>query len=87
MSIRPQLKQVQDTQPFTTVVHIGKRDFDRFSMIKVDEETMSRFDGITAPMITAMVNNSLENRELTKMRDSLLPKLISGELDVSEIEI
>jgi len=33
------------------------------------------------------LNNLLENQHLSQIRDSLLPKLMSGEIDVSEVKI
>lgn len=39
------------------------------------------------PLIGQYLNNRLENEKLTKLRDTLLPKLMSGELDVSNIDL
>ena len=36
------------------------------------------------PIMDVIRNNSLENRHLTALRDTLLPKLMSGEMDVNE---
>lgn len=49
-------------------------------------EEMGAFEQIAAPIDAAILNNWKENCRLIAMRDSLLPKLTSGELDVSEIE-
>ena len=50
-------------------------------------EEMGAFEQIAAPIDAAILNNWKENCRLIAMRDSLLPKLMSGELDVSEIEL
>lgn len=41
----------------------------------------------TQPLVGAYLNNRLENEKLTALRDGLLPKLMSGELDVSTLDI
>lgn len=81
-TIKPLLNKIEQTQVATTVIHIGKKDFDAFEIILPDEATLDSFDSITAPMIEQIVNNRLQNKRLAVLRDTLLPKLMSGELDV-----
>ena len=86
-TIKPLLNKIEQTQVATTVIHIGKKDFDAFEIILPDEATLDSFDSITAPMIEQIVNNRLQNKRLEILRDTLLPKLMSGELDVSDIDL
>ena len=86
-TIKPLLNKIEQTQVATTVIHIGKKDFDSFEVVLPDEATLDGFDSITAPMIEKIVNNRLQNKRLAVLRDTLLPKLMSGELDVSNIEL
>lgn len=86
-TIKPLLNKIEQTQVATTVIHIGKKDFDAFEIVLPDEATLDSFDSITAPMVEKIVNNSLQNKRLAVLRDTLLPKLMSGELDVSKIEL
>lgn len=86
-TIKPLLKFIEDTEAATTVIHIGKNDFDKFNFIMPDEKTMNEYDEITFPMYNQISNNLLENTRLIKLRDTLLPKLISGEIDVSNIKL
>ena len=51
------------------------------------KKEMDRFEGIVAPMDAAIRNNYEEICHLEAIRDSLLPRLISGELDVSDIDL
>ena len=81
-TIKPLLNKIEQTQVATTVIHIGEKDFDAFEIILPDEATLDSFDSITAPMIEQIVNNRLQNKRLAVLRDTLLPKLMSGELDV-----
>lgn len=86
-TIKPLLNKIEQTQVATTVIHIGKKDFDAFEIVLPDEATLDSFDSITAPMVEKIVNNSLQNKRLAVLRDTLLPKLMSGELDVSRIDL
>ena len=52
-----------------------------------DNETLDRFNSLIAPMAAAIVSNQDENNKLADLRDALLPKLMSGEIDVSEVKI
>ena len=86
-TIKPLLNVIEQTQVATTVIHIGKKDYDAFEITLPDKTSLDRFDEITAPMIDQIVTNRLENKQLAALRDALLPKLMSGELDVSNIDI
>jgi type I restriction enzyme S subunit len=52
-----------------------------------DSVTLAKFEEIVAPMYLAMQHNKLESNKLTALRDALLPKLMSGELDVSNLDL
>lgn len=54
-------------------------------VIPADDE-ISRFHSIAGPMFEQVLNKQLENDSLAEMRDALLPRLMSGELDVSNID-
>ena len=86
-TIKPLLYGIEQTQVATTVIHIGKKDFDAFEITLPDPSTLDDFDALTAPMIRVIVSNSFENKRLAALRDILLPKLMSGEIDVSDIQL
>lgn len=52
-----------------------------------DEETLQKFEALVSPMYKAMQKNENQSANLASIRDTLLPKLMSGELDVSDIDI
>ena len=58
-----------------------------FPATKADESTLKEFDALVTPLFDAMLNADRENFKLAAMRDALLPKLMSSEIDVSEVEI
>lgn len=63
---------------------------DRVKMLKLllpDNISLSRFNSIIAPMASTIILNQEENQKLAGLRDTLLPKLMSGEIDVSSIQL
>ena len=57
------------------------------TIIIPSQDSMIRFNNIIEPMAISMYNNIIESRRLAELRDTLLPKLMSGELKVNEVEI
>ena len=86
-TIKPLLFAIERTQVATTVIHIGKKDYDAFEFNLPNESVLDRFDELTAPMMKQIVSNNFENKRLAATRDALLPKLMSGEIDVSDIRL
>lgn len=58
-----------------------------FPFSKPNDITLSRFDGLIVPLFKYMNNIARENHRIAAIRDTLLPRLMSGEIDVSNIEI
>ncbi len=50
-------------------------------------EEISKFNATVKPMFESIINNQSESLRLSLLRDTILPKLMSGELDVSDIEL
>lgn len=48
---------------------------------------LEEFEIMVTPLYTAIQENDVQNKALAKMRDALLPKLMSGEIDTSTAEI
>ena len=59
--------------------------FDTFLLANPDQETLAKFESVTRPMFQLIQSLALKNANLRATRDLLLPKLISGELDVSAV--
>lgn len=58
-----------------------------YNIVLPDDKTLRSFCSIVTPMYDAIENNIKENQKLAITRDTLLPKLMSGELDVSDIDL
>ena len=52
-----------------------------------DEDTLSKFNELIIPMTSTVISNQEENARLSQLRDALLPELMSGEIDVSDINL
>ena len=58
-----------------------------YPTILPDSETLRRFDDVVKPMFLQMQNLTRESHKLADMRDAILPRLMSGELDVSDLDL
>lgn len=52
-----------------------------------DSTTLAKFNDFCRPIFELQAKSEQENRDLATLRDSLLPRLMSGEIDVSTIDI
>ena len=84
-SIFAPLAQVEATETATTVIHIGKNDIDRFTVIIPDAPVVEAFKRQCQPWYDQIVANKQQSRTLAALRDTLLPKLLSGELSVAAL--
>ena len=66
---------------------IVTRDFDTETISVISETESSRLLSLITPMMSAIHANAEENLRLASLRDSLLPKLMTGEIDVSAVSI
>ncbi len=82
--IKPQLAFFEATKDGTTVIHLGKRDIDTFSVMVPPTDVMRRFAAIVDPLAALAVELCWESRTLAEIRDALLPKLVSGEIRVPD---
>lgn len=58
-----------------------------YPIVLPSEVALAEFNIIALPLIKQIYSNRAENKRLSLLRDTLLPKLISGELDVSDIDL
>lgn len=70
------------TQPLIT-----QGDMNKVSILLPDVDTLNEFESLAGTLMSQYETNILENNLLANIRDTLLPKLMSGELDVSNIDI
>ena len=66
---------------------INRNSLNEMPILIPSSEKLDEFEALTSPMNAAIRNNYDEICRLEQLRDSLLPKLMSGELDVSDIDL
>lgn len=66
---------------------ITTRDFESESIMQLSDADAMAFLDVAEPMYQNILSNSIENLRLATLRDALLPKLMSGEIDVSAIQV
>lgn len=71
----------------TTQQQLTVPDFRKTEIILPTKEEMVSFTGVVSPLFETMWANQAENAKLADLRDTLLPRLVSGELDVSDIDL
>ena len=68
-------------------VNLSSTEIKASQTVLPTEKVNTAFSEITLPMFETIINNQLENQRLTQLRDTILPKLMSSELDVSNIDL
>ena len=71
----------------SVIPHLYQKDFMEFAFPLPNADEMSQFDALTSPLFATIIKNLRENEFLTATRDALLPKLMSGKIDVSVVRI
>lgn len=64
----------------------NKTDFKNLPIFLPPDDLLEQFHQIVKPMFELINENNTENQALTRTRDTILPRLMSGELDVSDID-
>lgn len=62
------------------------RDFESERILKLSDADTKAFLDVVSPMYQTILSNSIENLRLANLRDTLLPKLMSDEIDVSAVQ-
>jgi len=71
----------------TTMGHIKRDELAKAEVFIPNESDYSRIGALLQPIYDLIISNRIENKKLALLRDTLLLKLMSGELDVSNIDI
>ncbi len=85
-SISGPLAHIEATEVATTVIHLGKGDIDRFRQVVPTNAVAAAFTRTTSPIYAKIVGNKAQARYLAGIRDTLLPRLISGKLRLPEAQ-
>lgn len=70
----------------TTMGHIKRDELAKAEVLIPNEADYKRIGALLQPIYDLIISNRIENKKLAEARDSLLPKLMSGEIDMSEVD-
>ncbi len=70
-----------------TMGHIKRGELDKAQTLIPDSNCMTKIDSIMEPIFNQIISNMIESRRLAELRDTLLPKLMSGELNVNDVSL
>lgn len=71
----------------TTMGHIKREELSKAEVLIPSQSDYDRIGGLLAPLYDLVIANRIVNRKLASLRDELLPKLMSGQLDISEVSL
>ena len=71
----------------TTMGHIKREELAKAEILIPCEEDYTSFNSIMQPIFELIISNRIESRKLAALRDELLPKLMTGEIDVSDVQL
>lgn len=72
-------------QSGSTIVNLNKTQFGKIQVMIPSKDVMQEFDFLCKPIFETIHSNQKENVKLSELRDTLLPKLMSGELSISNL--
>ena len=79
--------EIFDAQTGSAQPHIYLQHIARLTFANITYQDMETYTTIVTPIFNAIRENKKQNSRLSRLRDTLLPKLMSGEIDVSEVEV
>ncbi|MAI61857.1 MAG: hypothetical protein CBB87_05090 [Micavibrio sp. TMED27] len=69
----------------SATLNLNTRNFSKIDIAKPDDSILQRFNDLLAPTMANILSNCYQNQTLENLRDTLLPKLLSGEIDLSKV--
>ena len=70
----------------TTMGHIKRDELSKAEVLVPNKADYKRIGALLQPIYDLIIANRIENKKLAETRDTLLPKLMSGEIDISEVD-
>ena len=71
----------------TTMGHIKREELEKAEVIIPSKCDYKRISTLIKPLFDLIISNRIEDRKLTALRNTLLPKIMSGEIDVRDIQL
>ncbi len=83
-ALLPIMRRIEHGSTGSTVIHLGKTDIDAIKVTEPSKDILAAYKSMVEPMLRQMVSLNVQTRILQHTRDALLPRLISGELQIPE---
>lgn len=84
--LKPQFTHIASNKQTTGLGHVTVKDLKRLQLC-TNRQAIKDFNDLTMPIFEMIYSNCKESQELSKLRNALLPKLMSGEIDVSKLDL
>ena len=84
--LRPVFAEIARNKQTTGLGHVTAGDMQRLQVVYPDERVLDAWNCEAAPIFDAVFQNEKEEQTLSRLRDTLLPALLSGVLSVSSAE-
>lgn len=78
---------IERTLAGSTQKYISLGELRKMPIVLPSENELRDYNKVVIPLVNQIINLTEENKRLVSLRDTLLPKLMSGKLDVSDIEL
>ena len=83
---KPEFSRIASNKQTTGLGHVTATDLKRLTFV-FNKDAIEAFEHEVSPFMETIYTNMMENQRLEQLRDNLLPKLMSGEIDVSDIQL
>lgn len=82
-------RYVENVKTGTSIPHISGKQIKDMPILYPNDggKLFQRFEELLLPLAQKRELNNAENQELTRLRDTLLPKLLSGEIDLENVQV
>lgn len=87
VTLKTRQKEIFDAQTGSAQPHIYPQHIAELQMNKIDMKDIIEYEKIVTPFFEMIGKNKEENKYLERLRDTLLPKLMNGEIDLDKVEI
>ncbi|MEZ8237532.1 restriction endonuclease subunit S [Vibrio splendidus] len=81
------MDEIKQRASGSTFAEISKKSFKPISVVVPSEDILSAYRKVVKPLYDAITSNAQQNEQLASLRDTLLPKLLSGEIELAVDEV
>ena len=85
--LKENITAIENVASGSTFKEVSGSTMKNFSAVIPDNDTLAKFQRFCTPLFEQQRALEYENRYLSTLRDTLLPKLMNGEIDVSKVKI